>query len=119
MLICSVKELPTALDIVASGHHLAWDFPLKLGARCTSFDGKRRCRNPCSRVAVTTTCSKHTRPEKIVTDWTGKRSAEWLTLAVESAKRPRKFCASYKRRPDGMDLLMRQESAVVMADVAE
>ena len=95
MTICSVKELPMALDMVASGHHLTWDFPLNLGVRCTSFDGIWRCRNSCSRVAVVQTCHKHTKPEKIVIDSKEKRSAEWVELAVECAKRPRKFCASY------------------------
>ena len=94
--ICSVKELPMALDMVTSGHHLTWDFPLNLGVRCTSFDGKRRrCRNSCSRVAVAKTCHKHMKAEKIVLDWKGKRSAEWVEMAVECAKRPRKFCASF------------------------
>ena len=84
-----------ALDMVASDHHFAWDFPLKLGVRCTSFDGKRRCRNSCSRVAVANTCHKHMKAEKIVLDWKGKRSAEWVEMAVGCAKRPRKVCASF------------------------
>ena len=95
VLIISTKELPTALEIVATTHHWTYDFPLNGGVRCTSLDGRRKCRNMCSRVAVAQTCHKHTKPEQILIDSKGKRSAEWIALAMDCAKRPRKFCASY------------------------
>ena len=96
-MIRSTKELPAALEIVAADHHSTYEFPLNGGVRCTSFDGTWRCRNSCSRVAVAKTCHKHMKAEKIVLDWKGKRSAEWVELAVECAKRPRQFCDSYSK----------------------
>ena len=94
-MVASTKELPTALEIVAAKHHATYEFPQNGGARCAFFDGKRRCRSRCSRVAVARTCYKHTKAEKIVIAWSGKRSAEWVELAVACAKRPRTFCDSY------------------------
>ena len=95
VLIVSTKELPEALEIVAAGHHMAYDFPDNSGARCSSLDGVRRCRNSCSRVAVAQTCHRHSKPERIVMESKGKRSVVWIAVAVQCAKRPRKFCTSY------------------------
>ena len=94
-LVASTKNLPPALELLAAGHHVNYEFPHNSGVLCDFAVGNKRRRNPYSRVAAAQTCYKHRKAEKIVLECKGKRSAEWLNLAVECAKRPRKFCASY------------------------
>ena len=81
MLVVSAKELPAALEVVAREHH--YD---EGGLRCTVFEGGKRCRRKCSRVAVATTCYIHTDAEEIVLRYRDKKSASWIATELYYAK---------------------------------
>ena len=94
-LVVVTKTLPPALELLAAGHHVTYEFPQMGSVLCDFAEGKRRCRIPCSRLAIAKTCYKHQKAEKIILECKGKRSADWLNVAVECAKRPRTICTSY------------------------